>query len=215
MRLVTYSSGSGGARLGVLVNRLVVGVERFGSSHGLALPNDMLSFIDNSVTLLPALKDLLASAAMRLPAGFAVPLENVRLQAAVPRPRKNIFGIGLNYRKHVAESAGSLDTDKDLPKQPVVFSKPPTSVVGPGGAIQHNSKMTQQLDWEVELAAIIGKTATRISVEKAMDHVQFGDDRYFRARQPSRRAMDLFQGHGRLRPIWSLHRDSGPDSKSA
>lgn len=65
MRLVTYSSGSGGARLGVLVNRLVVAVERFGSSHGLALPNDMLSFIDNSVTLLPALKDLLASAAMR------------------------------------------------------------------------------------------------------------------------------------------------------
>lgn len=155
----------------MLVNRLVVAVERFGSSHGLALPNDMLSFIDNSVRLLPALKDLLASAAMRLPAGSAVPLENVRLQAPVPRPRKNIFGIGLNYRKHVAESAGSLDTDKDLPKQPVVFSKPPTSVVGPGGAIQHNSKMTQQLDWEVELAVIIGKTATRICVEKAMDHV--------------------------------------------
>jgi len=171
MRLVTYSSGCSGARLGVLVNGLVVDVERFGSSHGRALPNDMLSFIDNSVTLLPPLKELLGSAAMRLPAGSAAPLENVSLQAPIPRPRKNIFGIGLNYRKHVAESAMSLDTDKELPKQPVVFSKPPTSVVGPGGAIQHNSKMTQQLDWEVELAVIIGKTARRISVERAMDHV--------------------------------------------
>jgi 2-keto-4-pentenoate hydratase/2-oxohepta-3-ene-1,7-dioic acid hydratase in catechol pathway len=171
MRLVTYSSGSGGARLGVLVNGLVVDVERFGSSYGLVLPNDMLSFIDDSVTLLPALKELLGSAAMHLPVGSAIPLENVSLQAPIPRPRKNIFGIGLNYRKHVAESAASLDTDKELPKQPVVFSKPPTSVVGPGGAIQHNSKMTQQLDWEVELAVIIGKTAKRISVERAMDHV--------------------------------------------
>src|SRR5712664_3188638 len=171
MRLVTYISGLNAARLGVLADGLVVDVERFGSSHGLALPNDMLSFIDDSVTLLPALKELLGSAAMRLPASSAAPLENVSLQAPIPRPRKNIFGIGLNYRQHVAESATSLDTDKDLPKQPVVFSKPPTSVIGPGGAIQHNAKMTQQLDWEVELAVIIGKTATRISVESAMSHV--------------------------------------------
>jgi len=131
----------------------------------------MLSFIDNSVTLLPALRECLDNANGRLPPGSAVPVEDVKLQAPIPRPRKNIFGIGLNYRAHVAESAKSLDTDKDLPKQPVVFSKPPTSVIGPGGAIHHNAKMTQQLDWEVELAVIIGKTATRISVEKAMDHI--------------------------------------------
>jgi 2-keto-4-pentenoate hydratase/2-oxohepta-3-ene-1,7-dioic acid hydratase in catechol pathway len=171
MRLVTYASGSSGARLGVLVNGLVVDVERLGASRGLAWPSDMLAFIDDSVTLLPALKDCLDSTNGHLPAGSALPVENVKLQAPIPRPRKNIFGIGLNYRAHVAESARNLDTDRDLPKQPVVFSKPPTSVIGPGAAIQHNAKMTQQLDWEVELAVIIGKTATRISVEKAMDHV--------------------------------------------
>jgi len=171
MRLVTYISGMNAARLGVLADGLVVDVERFGSAHGLALPDDMLSFIDNGVTLLPALKELLAAFAGRLPAGSALPLENVSLQAPIPRPRKNIFGIGLNYSEHVAESAKSLDTDKELPKQPVLFSKPPTTVIGPGGAIHHNAKMTQQLDWEVELAVIIGKTATRISVESAMSHV--------------------------------------------
>ena len=171
MRPVTYTSGCNGARLGILVDGLVVDVERLGASRGLAWPSDMLSLIDNSVTLLPVLKECLASANERLPVGSAVPVEDVKLQAPIPRPRKNIFGIGLNYRAHVAESAKSLDTDKDLPKQPVVFSKPPTSVIGPGAAIQHNAKMTQQLDWEVELAVIIGKTATRISVDKAMDHV--------------------------------------------
>jgi 2-keto-4-pentenoate hydratase/2-oxohepta-3-ene-1,7-dioic acid hydratase in catechol pathway len=171
MRLVTYTTGSSGARLGALVDGLVVDVERLGASRGQPWPSDMLTLIDNSVTLLPALKDCLDGTKGRLPIGSAVPVENVRVQAPIPRPRKNIFGIGLNYRAHVAESAESLDTDKDLPKQPVVFSKPPTSVIGPGAAIQHNAKMTQQLDWEVELAVIIGKTATRIPVEKAMDHV--------------------------------------------
>ena len=171
MRLVTYTLGSSGARLGVLVDGLVVDVEHLGASQGFAWPSDMLSFIDNSVTLLPALRECLDNTDGRLPAGSAVPVEDVKLQAPIPRPRKNIFGIGLNYRAHVAESAKSLDTDKDLPKQPVVFSKPPTSVIGPGAAIQHNAKMTQQLDWEVELAVIIGKTATRIATDKAMDHV--------------------------------------------
>ncbi|SEE52750.1 fumarylacetoacetate hydrolase family protein [Bradyrhizobium erythrophlei] len=171
MRLVTYTLGSSGARLGVVVNGLVVDVERLGASRGLVWPGDMLSLIDNGVTLLPALRECLDSANGALPVGAAVPLEDVKLQAPIPRPRKNIFGIGLNYRAHVAESAKNLDTDKDLPKRPVVFSKPPTAVIGPGAAIQHNASITRQLDWEVELAVIIGKTATRIPVEKAMDHV--------------------------------------------
>jgi 2-keto-4-pentenoate hydratase/2-oxohepta-3-ene-1,7-dioic acid hydratase in catechol pathway len=171
MRLVTYTSGSSGARLGALVDGLVVDIERFGASRGLAWPSDMLTLIDNGTTLLPILRDCLSNTNGRLPVGSAVPVEDVKLQAPIPRPRKNIFGIGLNYRAHVAESARNLDTDKDLPKQPAVFSKPPTSVIGPGAAIHHNAKMTKQLDWEVELAVIIGKTATRISVEKAMDHV--------------------------------------------
>jgi 2-keto-4-pentenoate hydratase/2-oxohepta-3-ene-1,7-dioic acid hydratase in catechol pathway len=171
MRLVTYALGTSEARLGALVDGLVIDVERLGASQGFVWPSDMLTFIDNGITLLPALKECLDSANGRLPAGSAVPAEDVKLQAPIPRLRKNIFGIGLNYRAHVAESAKSLDTDRDLPKQPVVFSKPPTSVIGPGAAIQHNAKLTQQLDWEVELAVIIGKTATRILVERAMEHV--------------------------------------------
>lgn len=171
MRLVTYVARSDAPRLGALVNGLVVDVARFGTAIGLAMPSDMLSFIDHCVTSQPALAAGLKAADGTFPPGSALPAEDVRLLAPIPRPRKNIFGIGLNYREHVAESAKSLDTDKDLPKQPVLFSKPPTSVIGPGDAIHHNAEMTQQLDWEVELAVIIGKTATRISLASAMDHV--------------------------------------------
>lgn len=170
MRLVTYCTGSSGARLGAIKDGLVVDVQDFGAAIGIEMPNNMLSFIDNNTTLLPALRFGLKSADV-LPPLTAVPVEDVKLLAPIPRPRKNIFGIGLNYRDHVAESAKALDTAKELPKQPVIFSKPPTCVIGPGEAIQHNAKLTKQLDWEVELAVIIGKTAKRIAVKDAMDHV--------------------------------------------
>ena len=85
--------------------------------------------------------------------------------------RHPVFGIGLNYVEHVAESARTLDTARDLPKQPVIFSKPPTAVIGPGEPIRHDAALTQQLDWEVELACIIGRTARRVAEADALSHV--------------------------------------------
>ncbi len=158
------------AQLGVLVEDLVVDVAALGAAHGLALPGDMLTLIDNQVTALPILKRLV-EAGGDWPLGAARPLADVKLLAPIPRPRKNIFGIGLNYRAHVSESAKSLDTSASLPTQPVIFSKPPTTVIGPGEPIEHNAKLTQQLDWEVELAVIIGTTARRVSTEAALGHV--------------------------------------------
>ena len=101
----------------------------------------------------------------------ALPQENVKLLAPIPRPRKNIFGIGLNYVEHVEESSRTLDTSADLPKQPVIFSKPPTTVIGPGDAIEHNARITQQLDWEVELAVIMGRRAARVAEADALSYV--------------------------------------------
>ncbi|HKR87366.1 MAG TPA: fumarylacetoacetate hydrolase family protein [Phenylobacterium sp.] len=171
MRLVTYRKNiEAAARLGVLIDEAVLDVEALGAAHGVALPNTMLGIIDDHLGALPALRDIVGAGAP-WPTETAAPLANVRLLAPIPRPRKNIFGIGLNYRAHVIESAGSLDTSPDAPKQPVIFSKPPTTVIGPGESIQHNGKITQQLDWEVELAAIIGTTATRIPVQCALSHV--------------------------------------------
>lgn len=172
MKLVTYRDGADGeGRLGVLQDGLVVDVELLGDAFGEALPSTMLELIDLGPDAQAAIMRALAETDGKRPAGIAVHEDNVRLLAPIPRPRKNIFGIGLNYVEHVAESAKSLDTSKDLPKEPVVFSKPPTSVIANGEAIQHNASMTQMLDWEVELAVIIGKRATRIAKDDAMSHV--------------------------------------------
>ena len=172
MKLVTYrASVEGAARLGVIEGDLVVDVERLAAGQGESLPASMLGLIDTGRPGLETLRACLEAAKGRHKPGSATALANVRLLAPIPRPRKNIFGIGLNYVEHVAESAASLDTAKDLPKQPVVFSKPPTTVIGPGDAIEHNAKMTRQLDWEVELAVIIGTTARRVARKDALAYV--------------------------------------------
>jgi 2-keto-4-pentenoate hydratase/2-oxohepta-3-ene-1,7-dioic acid hydratase in catechol pathway len=172
MRLVTYRGAiDDAARLGVVDGDLVVDVEKIGSKAELSLPARMLDFIDLGPAAVEGLRSALDDRRGHWPAGAAVPLSNVKLLAPIPRPRKNIFGIGLNYVEHIAESARSLDTAKDLPKQPVIFSKPPTSIIGPGEAIEHNKKITQQLDWEVELAVIMGRTARRVTEQEALSFV--------------------------------------------
>jgi len=172
MRLVTYRATiESEARLGVIDGDLVVDVEKIGAKAGLSLPASMLDFIDLGPSAILSLRDTLKEFSGRFPARTGVPLVNVKLLAPIPRPRKNIFGIGLNYVEHVAESSRTLDTAKDLPKQPVIFSKPPTSVIGPDEAIAHNRKITQQMDWEVELAVIMGRVARRVSEADALSYV--------------------------------------------
>jgi len=172
MRLVTYrQTVESEARLGVIVKDLIVDVQKIGAKNQADLPSSMLAFIDMGPQARLALDTILDGQEGRFPAGTALPLVNVKLLAPIPRPRKNIFGIGLNYVEHVEESSRALDTSKDLPKQPVIFSKPPTSIVGPGDAVEHNRKLTQQLDWEVELAVIIGSVAKRVSEADALSCV--------------------------------------------
>lgn len=95
------------------------------------------------------------------------PLEEVVLQAPIPRPSKNIFCIGKNYAKHAIE----LGSAEDIPKYPIVFSKTPTTVVGHGESVLRHEDVTDALDYEGELAIVISKPGRGISRESAMDHV--------------------------------------------
>ncbi len=172
MKLVTYRANvESAARLGVLEGALVIDVARLYAANSVTGPDSMLALIDQGPAGLMALRSLLNRQSGAFPLGVSTALANVTLLAPIPRPRKNIFGIGLNYVEHVAESAKALDTATELPKQPVIFSKPPTAVVGPGAPIEHNSAITRQLDWEVELAVIIGTTARRVAKADAIGHV--------------------------------------------
>ena len=163
MRFVTYRTVETEPRLGLLHDGLVIDVDYFGDAIGQDLPSTMLDFIDLGPIGPRFLREAVESATPADLLGTSLPQGNVTLLAPIPRPRKNIFGIGLNYTEHVAESARALDTAHELPQQPVIFSKPPTAVAAWNDPIRHNAKVTQQLDWETELAVIIGSTARGVA----------------------------------------------------
>jgi 2-keto-4-pentenoate hydratase/2-oxohepta-3-ene-1,7-dioic acid hydratase in catechol pathway len=107
--------------------------------------------------------------------GDPVSLEEVTLEAPLPRPRRNVFCVGKNYHDHAHEfSSSGFDSSAAagaVPKHPIVFSKVPESVTGPGAFIEYDSSVSGAIDYEVELAVIIGKPGRGISVENALDHV--------------------------------------------
>jgi 2,4-didehydro-3-deoxy-L-rhamnonate hydrolase len=117
------------------------------------------------------------------------PLGEVESLAPVPRPGK-VIAIGRNYREHAAEEG------VEPPKEPLIFSKWPSSVVGPGADIRWDPELARQVDHEAELAVVIGRTARRVSRENALDHVfgytclndvsardlQFGDGQWVRGK---------------------------------
>ncbi|RYD91536.1 MAG: FAA hydrolase family protein [Sphingobacteriales bacterium] len=171
MKLVTYKINNTPPRVGFVEENMIIDAEKLGQVKNSPLPATMLDIIDLGMEGINQAVRLINSATKEELLDCSVPMENATLMAPIPKPRKNIFGIGLNYTEHVAESARTLDTSKDLPQQPVIFSKPPSAVTGHDTDIIHNQKITQQLDYEVELAVIIGKGGKNIPKDQAMDHV--------------------------------------------
>ncbi|HEY0047578.1 MAG TPA: fumarylacetoacetate hydrolase family protein [Flavobacterium sp.] len=171
MKLVTFSTTTSTSRLGVVHNEHVVDIEQLGQHTHLPFPSTMLELIDEGQEALNRIAAALKASDKDVLDSCSALLNEVKLLAPIPHPRKNIIGIGLNYTEHVAESARTLDTSNELPQQPVIFSKPPTTVIGTGENIILNQKLTQQLDWEVELAVVIGKKGKYVAKEDALDHV--------------------------------------------
>jgi 2-keto-4-pentenoate hydratase/2-oxohepta-3-ene-1,7-dioic acid hydratase in catechol pathway len=171
MKLVTYTHQNQEARLGFIFNDLIIDMEDFGEVANFPLPDDMLDLIDMGIEVVDEINDLIADTPHEFIIKIGVPMEEVTLLAPIPKPQKNIIGIGLNYTEHVAESARTLDTTGKLPQKPIIFSKPPTTVTATKTEVIKNTKLTSQLDWEVELAVIIGKTGKYVSKSKAMDYV--------------------------------------------
>lgn len=97
-------------------------------------------------------------------ASESIELDSVKLLPPVGRPGK-IIGIGLNYRDHVEEQ------NLEPPSQPVLFPIMPTAVVGPGESILLHPDLTSQVDYEAELAIVIGREALNVSVGEALQYV--------------------------------------------
>lgn len=90
--------------------------------------------------------------------------ETVERHAPVSDPQK-VVCVGLNYRDHAEEG------DNPIPEEPVLFSKFPTCVTGPGDTINWDPELTQKVDYEAEMVVVIGEEAREVNEENAMDHV--------------------------------------------
>ena len=98
-------------------------------------------------------------------------LSDIQLAAPIPRPRKNLMCLGWNYADHAKETALIRGQDTKAPEYPVIFTKAPTTVNSPYGNIIIDPRVSVEIDWEVELAVIIGNGGKNISEEDAMSHV--------------------------------------------
>ena len=171
MKLLTYKTSETEPRLGFIHNNQIIDMEDFGELSNFPLPNDMLELIDLGFEIISEITELISETSKELFDEVAYEMNEVTILAPIEKPRKNIIGIGLNYTEHVAESSRTLDTTGKLPQKPIIFSKPPTTVTGTNTEIIKNTKLTEQLDWEVELAVVIGKKGKYVTKENAMDYV--------------------------------------------
>jgi 5-carboxymethyl-2-hydroxymuconate isomerase len=182
MRLISYRDGVAGDALGV-----VLGTRWLPATT--LLPSGPATMADLLRSGPEALGELKAAVRPDMIAETGRPLDDVELLAPVPRPGK-IVAIGRNYREHVDEEGA------DAPSAPLVFSKWPSSVVGDGAEIRWDPSLTAQVDYEAELAVVIGRTARRVNEADALDHVlgytclndvsardlQFGDGQWVRGK---------------------------------
>ena len=118
------------------------------------------------------MRELIERGAGWAPAGPALPLHSVRLLAPIV-PRRNVFCIGWNYSEHFAEGKEfrGANAVQEIPEHPAIFSKNPFAIVGPGAPVRHPAPVSEQLDYEVELAVVIGREGRDISEQGALDFV--------------------------------------------
>lgn len=157
MRLANFEL-DGQRRLGVVVEERIVDLSKSG------LPNDTVDLIgqwdrgkvDHAVA-----------------EATSIPISEVRLLAPLV-PRKNIMAVGRNYRDHAREFSDSgFDASEKqmIPDHPVIFTKAPTSVIGPDDPIVLANDPTGTTDYEGEMAVVIGRTARNVAADDALDHV--------------------------------------------
>ncbi len=192
MKLVTFTH-TNETRTGAIVENEVVD-----SKGNWAIPPTMIAFLTAGPDALAAMQRQIDSG------GSRIALSAVKLEAPVPRPGK-FLAISLNYPDHIAE------TGKEKPEYPSFFSKQSSCVIGPGDAI-FRPKVSDKLDYEGELAFVIGKRCRHVPVDKAAQVIAgftIANDvsvRDWQIRSPTMMLGKSFDTAGPLGP-WLVTRD--------
>ena len=159
MKLVTFTREENKEELGILRGERVLPLADLGFACA-----DMTDLIERAS---PEELD-----AMRSAEGEGLPIERVSLLAPIPRPRQDLLCLGLNYSEHAAEAAGfSREAFTLKSSAPVFFSKRVSLAPGPGAAIPAHRDLTEKLDFENELAVIIGRDADHVAEAEVCDHI--------------------------------------------
>lgn len=153
MRLVTYERNSQRST-GALTNNGIIDLPTASSG---ALPGDMVALLQQGDEGLKRAREIVVKG------GSTISLKEARLLAPVPRPGK-IIGIGLNYADHAAEGG------RERPQYPMIFTKAVSAVIGAGEAIRL-PLVTSMVDFEGEMAVVIGKRAKDVSSKNALEYV--------------------------------------------
>ena len=166
MRFYSFSDGER-ASFGMLEGGALVDLPRVAERRNAAFPATLLALIEGGPTALAQAADLAreSEASERLDPG------GVNLVAPIPRPKKNIFCVGRNYREHVSEGFRAAGKDVELPAFPQFFTKAPTAMAPPRSEFVLDDAVTQKLDYEVELAIVVGTGGRDIAREDALDHI--------------------------------------------
>ena len=183
MRLVTYRKGASKPKVGARVGDAVLDLgalaadlarERGAVRRGRGgFPKTMLALIQGGPETLALAREASAHGEALLgrhgldglvERKLGLPAARARLEAPIPRPARNVFCLGRNYKEHAAERGA------EAPPHPVYFTKVPESVLAPGGKVVHH-EVTKELDYEVELAVVIGVAGRDIPRDQALQHV--------------------------------------------
>ncbi|WP_273850085.1 fumarylacetoacetate hydrolase family protein [Guptibacillus spartinae] len=139
-------------------NQQIVNLKDYYFDQGVDIP-DLQTFIRQGAPEFDQLDNLSAQ--------YYLSVERVEILAPITRPAKNIFCVGKNYRDHAIE----MGSEKDIPQHPMIFTKAPTTVSAPNRVLTFGRELSETLDYEGELAVVIGKKGKGISKDDAMDYV--------------------------------------------
>jgi 2-keto-4-pentenoate hydratase/2-oxohepta-3-ene-1,7-dioic acid hydratase in catechol pathway len=170
MKLVTFQ-GANGPRAGVRLDDgrylcLATAAQKAGASLD---ASSLLAIIQAGPAALDVVKTLVARAGEFPEAVVAA--DAVKLRAPILKPERNVFCVGLNYVDHVAEGHRARKTEMKLPEVPTFFTKANNTINDPDGDVRLDPKLTSLMDYEIELALVIGKGGRDIPAAKAFEHV--------------------------------------------
>ncbi len=175
MRLTTILDGTTQKACAVLSNGTMLDLKAAAKIGGVVSDALVAGTVQAIVEADRATRDHIGALVGKAEAGSLAPAchaaADVTLLAPIPQPRKNVFCVGRNYAEHIAEGNRAQNITDGVSSHPVFFTKPLTAVIGSGAAVPIFPKVSTSIDYEIELAIVIGKAGRDIAREDAFDHI--------------------------------------------